>query len=187
VITLLQAVTVSLSPSTVSLVPSATQQLTATVLGTSNTAVTWSINPSVGTISSAGPYTAPSSFLTSQTVTVTAQSVAAPTKSASATISLTPPTGTFTYYVDSVNGSDSNPGNQAAPWKTIAKVNSTTLTPGQSVGFARGGVWRELLAPGQSGTTGNPITFAAYGTGQPATDQRRESGYRVVSHQRRRV
>jgi parallel beta-helix repeat protein len=165
VIILLQAVTISLSPSTVSLAPSGTQQFTATVLGTSNTAVTWSINPSVGTISSAGLYTAPSSILTSQTVTVTARSVADPTKSASAPVSLSTPVTSFTYYVDSANGSDSNPGNQAAPWKTIAKVNSTTLTPGQSVGFARGGVWRETLTPGQSGTAGSPIMFTAYGTG----------------------
>ena len=165
VITLLQAVTVSLSPSTVSLAPSGTQQFTATVLGTSNTAVTWSINPSVGTISSAGLYTAPSSILTAQTVTVTAQSIADPAKPASAAISLSPPTGTFTYYVDSANGSDANPGNQAAPWKTIAKVNATMLTPGQSVGFRAGGTWREQLTPGQSGNAGNPITFASYGAG----------------------
>src|ERR1035437_4449249 len=70
VITLLQAVTVSLSPSTVGLPPSGTQQFTATVLGTSNPAVTWSINPPLGAISSAGLYTAPSSIPTSQTVTV---------------------------------------------------------------------------------------------------------------------
>ena len=88
VIALLQAVTVSLSPSTVSLAPSGTQPFTATVLGTSNAAVTWSINPSVGTISSAGLYKAPSSILTSQTVTVTARSVADPTKSASEVVSL---------------------------------------------------------------------------------------------------
>ena len=87
-ITLRLAVTVSLSPSTVSLAPSGTQQFTATVLGTSNTAMTWSINPSVGTISSAGLYTAPSSILTSQTVTVTAQTAADPTKSAIAAVSL---------------------------------------------------------------------------------------------------
>src|ERR1035441_249 len=31
----------------------------------------------------------------------------------------------FTYYVDSVSGNDSNPGSQGAPWKTIAKVKST--------------------------------------------------------------
>jgi parallel beta-helix repeat protein len=171
VITLLQAVTVSLSPSTVSLAPSGTQQFTAAVLGTGNNAVTWSINPAVGTISPAGLYTAPSNILTSQSVTVTAQSVADPTKSASATISLSPPTVTFTYYVDSANGSDSNPGTLAKPWKTIAKVNSTTLTPGQSVGFARGGVWRETLQPGQSGTVASPITFGAYGSGaQPIID-----------------
>src|ERR1019366_3640978 len=76
VIILLQAVTISLSPSTVSLAPSGTQQFTPTVLGTSNTGVTWSINPSVGTISSVGLYTAPSSIPTSQTVTVMARSVA---------------------------------------------------------------------------------------------------------------
>jgi hypothetical protein len=72
---------------------------------------------------------------------------------------------TFTFYVDSANGSDSNPGTQSLPWKTIAKVNSTTLTPGQSVGFKRGGMWRETLTPGQSGTVENPITFAPYGSG----------------------
>jgi hypothetical protein len=53
----------------------------------------------------------------------------------------------------------------AEPWKTIAKVNATALRPGQSVGFKRGEVWREMLTPGQSGTPGSPITFAAYGVG----------------------
>src|ERR1019366_823925 len=76
-----------------------------------------------------------------------------------------PGAGTFTYYVDSANGLDSNPGTMAKPWKTIAKVNSTNLTAGQSVGFARGGVWREMLNPGQSGTAQQPITFGAYGSG----------------------
>jgi hypothetical protein len=165
VITLPQTVTVSVSPSAVGLTPSSTQQFTATVSGASNTAVTWSINPSIGTISSAGLYTAPSSIPASQTVTVTAQSVATPTTTASATISLTPPT--YTYYVDSVNGSDSNPGTQAAPWKTIAKVNATTLLPGQSVAFKAGGLWREQLTVPSSGSFGNPITFTAYGSGTP--------------------
>ena len=164
VITLLQAVTVSLSPSTVSLAPSGTQQFGATVLGASNSAVTWAINPAVGR-SSAGMYTAPSSIPESQTVIVTARSVADGTKSASATVGLSAPTAIFTYYVDSTNGSDFNPGTLAAPWKTITKVNSTQLTPGQSVGFVRGGAWRERLIPARGGTAGNPITFGAYGTG----------------------
>jgi hypothetical protein len=166
-ITLPQAVTVSLSPSTVSLAVSSTQQFTATVLGTSNTAVTWSIDPSVGTIFSAGLYTAPASVPTSQTVTVTARSVADPTTSASATISLSPPIGTFTYYVDSVNGADSNPGTLAAPWQMIAKVNSTTLLPGQSVAFKAGDVWREQLVVSSSGKAASPIIFGAYGIGAP--------------------
>ena len=172
VITLLQAVTVSLSPSTVSLAPSGTQQFTATVLGTSNTAVTWSINPSVGTISSAGLYTAPSSILTSQTVTVTAQSVADPTKSASASVSLSRRclrTGTLpTTWIPSTAPTPTQE-RWPEPWKTIAKVNSTTLTPGQSVGFKSGGVWRETLTPGQSGSEGHVITFGAYGSGRNPT------------------
>lgn len=72
---------------------------------------------------------------------------------------------TFTYYVSST-GSDSASGlTPATAWQTIAKVNGTTLTPGQSVGFQRGGTWRETLTPGQSGSAGSPITFAAYGSG----------------------
>jgi hypothetical protein len=161
-ITLLQAITVSLSPSTVSLAPSGTQQFTATVLGTSNTAVTWSINPSVGTISSAGLYTAPASVLTAQTVTVTAQSVADPTKSASGVVSAET---CCTFYVDNAGSNSNNGTTPATAWQTIAKVNATTLTPGQSVGFKAGGTWRESLIPGQSGSAGNPITFASYGTG----------------------
>jgi hypothetical protein len=74
-------------------------------------------------------------------------------------------TGT-TYYVDATNGNDNNSGiSQAAPWKTIAKVNSSSFQPGDSILFKRGDVWREFLIPPSSGSPGNPITFGAYGTG----------------------
>ena len=165
VITLLQAVTLSLSPANVTLGPSGTQQFTASVVGSGNTAVIWSISPSMGTISATGLYMAPASIPASQTVIVTAQSVADPIKSASSTISLSAPIGAFTYYVDSSNGLDSNPGTQTAPWKTVAKVNSIHLTPGQSVGFKTGGVWREELYYPSSGSAGNPIVYGAYGSG----------------------
>jgi len=83
----------------------------------------------------------------------------------------------FTYYVDSVNGKDANPGTLMAPWKSIEKVNATKLAPGKSVGFKRGGVWREALRPRESGLAGRPILFGAYGTGhQPVI-----SGSQVVS------
>lgn len=87
----------------------------------------------------------------------------------SVTFSLTPITGecwAATYYVDSTNGNDSNPGTSySSPWKTIAKVNASTFVPGDSVLFKRGEVWRERLRVPSSGSSVNPITFGAYGTG----------------------
>jgi len=85
-------VSVSVSPATTSLSASQTQQFTATVANTTNTAVTWSLNPATGagTVSSTGLYTAPATIASTQTVTITATSAADPTKSASATITLNP-------------------------------------------------------------------------------------------------
>ena len=89
-VTLNASVAVSVSPASANLNAGGTQQFTATVTGTGNTGVTWSINPNVGSISSAGLYTAPNSVNASQTVTVTATSVADNTKSGFASISLIP-------------------------------------------------------------------------------------------------
>lgn len=87
-ITLIPAVMVSVSPSSVTLGAGESQQYSATVSGTSNQAVAWSLNPAVGNISSTGLYTAPATISTEQNVTVTAQSAADTTKSASGTVSL---------------------------------------------------------------------------------------------------
>jgi hypothetical protein len=81
-------VAVSISPTSVSLSDGQMQQFTATVTNSTNTAVTWSISPQVGTIGSTGLYTAPSPIITSASVTVTATSVADTTKSATASIAL---------------------------------------------------------------------------------------------------
>ncbi len=71
-----------------------------------------------------------------------------------------------TYYVSSSAGNDANSGTSAAgPWKTIAHVNGQTFQPGDSILFKRGDVWNESLAPGSSGSLGNPIKFDAYGSG----------------------
>jgi hypothetical protein len=82
-------VSVSLGPANTSLSATQTQQFTATVTGSSNTSVSWSLSPQVGTIAN-GLYTAPATIATAQTVVVTATSAADPTKSASASIALTP-------------------------------------------------------------------------------------------------
>ena len=55
------------------------------------TPVTWSINPAIGSITSDGKYTAPSTIAVSSTVSVTATSLADATKSFSATVTLNPP------------------------------------------------------------------------------------------------
>lgn len=72
------------------------------------------------------------------------------------------------YYVDATGGRDDNSGlSPLAPWKSIAKVNKTAFAPGDQILFKRGEAWREALKPNSSGTTNNPILFAAYGTGNP--------------------
>lgn len=77
-----------------------------------------------------------------------------------------------TYYVDPTK-SDSNNG--LTPATAFANVPgmtncastcaSTSLKPGQIVGLKAGSTWRQALTPGQSGSTGQPITYTSYGTG----------------------
>jgi RHS repeat-associated protein len=84
-------VTVSVTPASATLYGGQTQQFTATVNNTSNTAVIWTISPAgTGTISTSGLYTAPATISTQQTVTVTATSQASTTASASSTVTLMP-------------------------------------------------------------------------------------------------
>ena len=67
------AVVVSVSPTTATLIHGQSQQFTATVSGTKSPVI-WSIDPTIGTISASGLYTAPSSIFsgTPSTITVTA-------------------------------------------------------------------------------------------------------------------
>lgn len=85
-------VSISISPNSATVQTGAAQQFSDTVSGTSNTAVTWSVdgltggNSTVGTISTNGLYTAPNST-GSHSVTVT--SAADTTQSASAAVTVT--------------------------------------------------------------------------------------------------
>jgi hypothetical protein len=82
------SVKVSVSPTSGTLLSKQTQQFTASVSGTSDTAVTWSAT--TGSVSGSGLYTAPT--VTKQTdVVVTATSIADPSKSASASITVDSP------------------------------------------------------------------------------------------------
>ncbi len=88
-------ISVSVSPATASVFLGATQQFTTTVTNTTNTNVDWSVNgvaggnSTVGTISNTGVYTAPQNLPSSATLTITATSVADPSKSATAAVSVT--------------------------------------------------------------------------------------------------
>jgi hypothetical protein len=87
------SITMSVSPLASSISASQSQQFTASVTGSSNTGVSWSLNPAAGAISPAGFYTAPPSISVQQNVTVTATSAADPTRSASAMVTLSPAVG----------------------------------------------------------------------------------------------
>ena len=87
-------VVVTLTPTQITLTASTQRQFTATVTGSANTAVTWSVNnilggnATVGTITTTGLYTAPATVPTPATVTVRATSVADATRSATATVTV---------------------------------------------------------------------------------------------------
>ncbi|MEP6672691.1 MAG: carbohydrate binding domain-containing protein [Chthoniobacter sp.] len=73
-----------------------------------------------------------------------------------------------TYYVDSgAAGDDANPGtSSAAPWRSLAKVNSRTFYAGDQILLKRGGAWTGQLWPKGSGTASSAIVLDAYGTGE---------------------
>ena len=71
------------------------------------------------------------------------------------------------YYVDATNGNDSNNGTSpATAWKTISKVNDFSFSPGDSILFKRGEMWRGGIQPNSSGSPSSPITYAAYEEGE---------------------
>jgi hypothetical protein len=84
-------VSVTISPITALLKPGNTQQFTATVSNAANTAVTWTLSADLGSVSDTGLYTPPAIIKTQRTVQVIATSVADPTRTASATLNLSPP------------------------------------------------------------------------------------------------
>jgi hypothetical protein len=78
---------VSISPAgPIYLFNNATQQFTATVTGASNTAVTWSMNPTWGTLSTSGLYRAPVAVSSPTWIYITATSQQDPTKFATASV-----------------------------------------------------------------------------------------------------
>lgn len=129
---LLQAgVQVTVSPAAISMDLGTSQTFSASVMGSTNNAVNWSVNgipggnATVGVIDANGKYTAPSSMPPKSTVTLTATSQADATSSGSAQVTLTVPPGSFSLSPNSTT-------------VTLAKGTSTTqaYTITTSAGFS---------------------------------------------------
>ena len=72
------------------------------------------------------------------------------------------PVGTF--FVDATAGNDVNAGTDSDhAWQSVAHINSTALSPGNSVLFKRGQTFSGGIVTTSSGASGNPITYGAYG------------------------
>lgn len=95
-------IAVSVSPASANIRAGSTYLFTATVTGSSNTAVSWSVNSTpggsaaIGTFDSSGNYTAPASLPSPNAVSVTATSAADNTKSSSSSVTLLNPTPVLT-------------------------------------------------------------------------------------------
>jgi hypothetical protein len=139
-------VAITISPTQVTLVPSATKTFIANVTGTSNTAVIWSAVS--GTIDASGHYTAPSSPTTD---TVTATSVADSTKQASASITVT---NTVTVTV--------SPSSATVPSNGTRQFKATvtgTASPSIAWSASSGSIDANGLFTAPSGT--GPVTITA--------------------------
>ena len=140
------SVSVVVSPSTVQVGVGGQQQFSATVSGTTNASVKWAVGgagcsgASCGSISASGLFAAPARVPTSLKVTITAVSVAAPSRSSSATATIV-----------------------AASSQLIVTPNSPQVKPGAQVQFAASGpgssvvVW-SVSGSGCSGTSCGSIT-----------------------------
>ena len=114
------AISVSVSPTTATVASGGTQQFSAQITNTRNTAVTWSATS--GTVSASGLFTAPTVTAT-KTVTVTATSVADNTKSSSATVTVNTAAGILTLNPTSISFGSVTVG-QTSPILTTTLTNT---------------------------------------------------------------
>jgi hypothetical protein len=120
-----QGAAVTVSPASGTVLINGVLQLSATVTGTTNTAVSWSVTGSgctgvaCGSISSTGVYEAPAFVPTPASVTVTATSTQTPSATGSATIDLKASGATYYLAPAGSGGNDANSGtSSSSPWLT---------------------------------------------------------------------
>ncbi len=145
-------IAVSVSPATTTLVAGGTATFVATVTGTSNTAVTWSVPAGAGTINaSTGVYVAPA---TAGTYTVTATSVADGARRGTATVTVTAPpiavaVNPTSVTLDACKGqvftaTVTNTSNGAVTW-SVVEAGGGTVTNGAYVAPTSAGTYHVLV------------------------------------------
>jgi hypothetical protein len=71
-----------------------------------------------------------------------------------------------TYFVNTLVGSDSNSGlTEELAWRSMNRVNSVRLLPGDRLLFHRGQIWRDPLEISSLGSGNAPVYFGSYGYG----------------------
>jgi hypothetical protein len=132
---------VSISPGAISLSGGATQQFTASVSGTKNTGVTWTA--SAGSVSPSGLYAAPS---LAGTYIVQATSVADPTKSASASVTVSSPVSVV---ISPVSASMQTGGSQQFTASVTGATNASVTWSATGGSISASGLY---TAPATAGT-----------------------------------
>ncbi len=127
--------------------------------GTSPYTFKWSPSTGLSDATVENPTARPAAT-TTYTLTVTDSKGTSATDSMVVTVNGVGVGDAFVVANGAANASDSNPGTEAAPWKTLAKA-ATTARAGQTV-LVKAGVYNETLKPNGSGTAGNLITFKAF-------------------------
>src|SRR5260370_463510 len=175
-------VTISVAPTAVSVAVGNTQQFTATVTGTSNTAVTWSVagGAANGTISITGLYTAPAMTPNPPQATVTAVSQADSSASGSATVTIQPGNQNAQYGAIQLGTSGGN-ANDSSTNTTTHTITCCGATLGSLV--TRGGTQyilsnTHVLARSDIAQLGDPIIQPALIDNSTCTS----SGARTVAN-----
>ena len=69
------------------------------------------------------------------------------------------------FYVDDLAGRDDASGRSPQEaWRSLERLETDEIRPGDSVLLRRGGLWRGQLRP-RSGEPGKPVRYAGYGDG----------------------
>ena len=152
------SIAVAVTPTTANIRAGSAYAFSVSVSGTTNTAVTWSVNTTpggsaiLGTINSSGNYTAPTTLPSPNNVTVTATSAADTSKSASSAVTLQNPTPTLS----GISPASTNLGN------FTLTVSGSSFVSGALVLFNGTALPTSFVSSTQLTATGTASTAGTY-------------------------